>query len=282
MTRKLIVNADDFGRTPGVTEGILRAHLEGIVTSTTAMMNMPGAALALQRARKECPRLGLGVHLVFSVGRPLLPTEWVSSLVDRHGHFWSQQDILSNPDRLDLAELKSELEAQIKTFQNATGSLPDHIDAHHFVHLLPPFFELYLELAEKFNLPARNPLPRHEDELAAYPPAGSIPIPRAQLEHAVRVNWDLLQRHPVRTTHHFVQSFFGDQALTVTHLLHILDSLPDGTTELMTHPGLADDALRQESRYTTQREKELALLCHPSVKQHIVELNIKLITFADL
>ena len=65
MSKRLIVNADDYGRTAGVVEGILRAHQRGIVTSTTAMMNMPGIEDALRRAQSY-PELGLGVHLVFS------------------------------------------------------------------------------------------------------------------------------------------------------------------------------------------------------------------------
>ncbi len=281
MTRRLIVNADDFGRTPGVTEGILRAHCEGIVTSATVMMNMPGAAAALQRAQKECPRLGLGVHLVFTAGRPLMPVEWVSSLVDKHGRFLSQDEVLANPDRIDLGELKSELKAQIKTFQNAAGQWPDHLDAHHFVHVLPQFFEVYLELAEEFQLPARIPLPRDE-EWPAHLPAGLSAVPPEQLRAILQSDWSLLQQHPVRRTDYFIGHFFGDEALTVAHLLHILDGLPEGTGELMTHPGLADDALRAQSRYHVQRERELALLCHPTVKQHIADLGLRLITFAGL
>ena len=77
MTKRLIVNADDFGRTHQVSDGILSAHCDGIVTSTTVMMSMPGAARDLTRALAEAPKLGLGVHLVFTAGRPLLPPEWV-------------------------------------------------------------------------------------------------------------------------------------------------------------------------------------------------------------
>src|SRR5512135_1195324 len=84
MSKQLIINADDFGRTRGISEGIIRAHKEGIVTSATAMMNMPGVANDLSKAKTEAPTLGLGVHLTFTAGRPLLPTEWVSSLIDEH------------------------------------------------------------------------------------------------------------------------------------------------------------------------------------------------------
>src|SRR5512139_1478906 len=160
MTRQLIVNADDFGRTRGVSAGILRAHLEGIVSSATAMMNMPGVAADLHQARSEAPRLGLGVHLNFTAGRPLLPTEWCASLVDEHGHFLTQEAIMAAPDRLNPDELREELKSQISTFKNALNVLPDHLDAHHFVRLYPPLFEVYLDLAESFKLPVRIPFPR--------------------------------------------------------------------------------------------------------------------------
>jgi len=282
MIKKLIVNADDFGRTPGVSQGILRACQEGIVTSTTVMMNMAGAPEALQRVIQEHPHIGLGVHLVFTSGRPLILPEWVPSLLGEHGYFLSQDDIRSNPERIDLSELRSELKAQIKTFQNATGRNPDHVDAHHFIHLLPRFFELYLELAEENKIPARLPIPFNEKELASLTPIELAAIPSDQPQSIIRADWELLKKHPVKSTHHFEASFFGDEALTVTHLTHILSGLPDGITELMTHPGLADEKLLKYSRYTTQREKELEILCDPDIKQHVADLGIQLVTFADL
>src|SRR5512134_2504252 len=109
MTRQLIVNADDFGRTRGVSAGILRAHQEGIVTSTTAMMNMSGVAADLHLAQTEAPRLGLGVHLNFTAGRPLLPPEWCASLVDEHGHFLTQDAVAAAPERLKPDEMREEL-----------------------------------------------------------------------------------------------------------------------------------------------------------------------------
>ena len=77
---RLIVNADDYGRTPGVSRGIRQAHLRGIVTSTTAMMNMPAIEEDLQAALEETPELGLGVHLVLTCGAPLSPSGRVSTI----------------------------------------------------------------------------------------------------------------------------------------------------------------------------------------------------------
>jgi predicted glycoside hydrolase/deacetylase ChbG (UPF0249 family) len=280
MTRQLIVNADDFGRTRGVSAGILRAHLEGIVTSTTAMMNMPGVAGDLHQARSEAPRLGLGVHLNFTAGRPLLPPEWCASLVDERGHFLTQEAIAAAPDRVNPDELREELKSQIATFKNAMGMLPDHLDAHHFVHLYPPFFEVYLDLADSFKLPARIPFPRQEAELDHMPPIiGNTPPETAR--QIGRTDQHLLAARAFKTTDHFVATFY-DKTVSVPFLMEILASLPQGSSELMAHPGLLDDQLRAESRYNVQREDELAVLTNSQVIEYLDRLDIQLITFAAL
>jgi chitin disaccharide deacetylase len=280
MTRQLIVNADDFGRTRGVSAGILRAHLDGIVTSTTAMMNLPGVVPDLHQARTEAPRLGLGVHLNFTVGRPLLPAEWCASLVDEHGHFLTRDVLMAQPDRISPDELRAELKSQITTFKNAMDRLPDHLDAHQFVHLYPPLFRVYLDLAENFKLPLRIPFPQLAAELDQVPLIiGDVPPETAKsMLHADR---QFLVEHDFKAPDHFVATFFDQQA-TVEQLLSVIDNLPDGTTELMTHPGLVDDQLQAESRYALQREQEVAALTDPQVMARLTELDIKLITFAEL
>ena len=280
MTRQLIVNADDFGRTRGVSAGILRAHLEGSVTSTTAMMNMPGVAADLHQARAEAPRLGLGVHLNFTAGRPLLPVEWCASLVDEQGHFLSQEAIIANPDRIKPDELRAELKSQITTFKNALNVLPDHLDAHHMVHLYPPLFEVYLDLADSFKLPARIPFPRQADDLQHMPPiAGDMSLETAK--QISESDQKILASHGVKSPDHFVGTFYA-KTVSVPFLMEILASLPQGTSELMTHPGLLDDQLRKESKYNVQREDELSVLTNPQILNYLVQLDIKLITYADL
>jgi chitin disaccharide deacetylase len=280
MSRQLIVNADDFGRTRGVSAGIVRAHLDGIVTDTTAMMNLPGVVPDLHQVRTEAPQLGLGVHLNFTVGRPLLPVEWCSSLVDEHGHFLTRAVLMTQPDRINPDELHAELKSQITAFKNAMNRLPDHIDAHQFVHLYPPLFRVYLDLAESFKLPLRIPFPQIVVELDQIPPIiGDVPPETAKsMLHADR---QFLVEHEFRTSDHFVATFYDQQA-TVEHLLNVIETLPDGTTELMTHPGLVDDQLKAESSYNVQREQEVAVLTDPQVMARLTELDIQLITFAEL
>jgi predicted glycoside hydrolase/deacetylase ChbG (UPF0249 family) len=280
MSRQLIVNADDFGRSRGVSDGILRAHRDGIVTGTTAMMNMPGVAHDLLRAASEAPRLGLGVHLTFTAGRPLLPMEWVRSLVDEHDHFLSQAAIMQQPTRIDPDELMSELKAQITTFKNALGHLPDHLDAHHFVHLYPPLFRVYLDLADSFDLPIRLPIPRQPAALDRIP-ALLGNVPRDVLEPILQADWALLEGRAIRTTDHFVMSFFGRDT-SIVSLLQVLKDLPEGVTELMTHPGVADEHIRAESNYHVEREQELAALTDPQVLVQIQKLDIELVSYAKL
>jgi predicted glycoside hydrolase/deacetylase ChbG (UPF0249 family) len=281
MARQLIVNADDYGRSEGVTRGIIRAHREGIVTSTTVMMNMPNITDALKLA-DDYPDLGMGVHLVFTAWRPLLPPAEIPSLVDEDGYFHSQEALLSHPERIDTCELRAELKTQIERFR-ALGREPDHLDCHHFVHLYPPFFAVYVELAEEYGLPLRLPFPP-EEELAKA--AASVDIfqglPLDFLREIARQDIALVQAKGIPHPDGFIRSFYGEDALTLENLLGILKGLPEGISEMMTHPGLADEELLAKSTYGKEREKELELLCHPQVKEMIVELGIELVNFGVL
>ena len=283
MTKKLIVNADDFGRTHRVSEGILKAHRDGIVTSATAMMNIPGAAHDLHRALAEAPNLGLGVHLVFTLGRPLLPPEWALSLIDEHGRFLAQESILEEPERLEPDELLSEFKAQVSAFEHSVGRRPDHVDCHHFAHVHPHLFAVYHNLALELSLPMRIPFPRAEAGLAdpALMPGMASAIPEATVKAVAQANWARLAERPVRAPDHFIAGFYGDH-VSVEYLLSLLDRLPDGIRELMTHPGYSDETLAAESAYSAKREDEIAVLTDPRVRQRIADLGIELTTYASI
>ena len=282
MNKQLIVNADDYGRTAGVVEGILRAHQQGIVTSTTAMMNMPGIEAALQRAQSY-PDLGLGVHLVFSAWRPLLPPERIPSLVDDDGAFLNQKVLWARSEAIDLHELRAELTAQVERFRALMGHPPDHLDCHHFVHSHPLFFAVYVELAAGWDLPIRTPFPPEE---ALGQAAATVPLieglPLSGVRDMMRRDRELVQARGVRHPDHFVGGFYGQEAVTLENLLAILEGLREGTTELMCHPCLADEQLLAESVYGRPREKELELLCHPRVRDKLDELGIELVNFGAL
>ena len=235
MAKKLIVNADDYGRTVGVARGILRAHRAGIVTSTTAMVNMPDIAASLRLARGE-PALGLGVHLVFTAGAPVLPAEQVPCLVDPGGSFWSAGVWQTRLDKLDPDELWAEWQAQLAVFRAEAGE-PDHLDCHHFLHLYPPIFALYLRLADTEGLPARVPFASEaadDSESTAF--GANFGVTPEVVSFILQADRTILHDRPVPHPDHFFVGFVGDQDLSVTRLFGVIDAVPDGVSEIMVHP----------------------------------------------
>ena len=281
MTKRLIVNADDYGRTPGVSRGILQAHREGIVTSTTVMINQPQIEAQLADAL-SCPDLGIGLHLVFTAWLPVLPPEAIPTLVDEQGHFLDQHTVWARADALSLQQLRAELAAQLERFSALAGRLPDHLDCHHFVHLYPPFFGIYADLAAQFSLPLRVPFPLQADFQRAL---DTLPFlegfPSDLVRGMIVTNSALLGSRHLAYPKHFISTFFGEDALSPDYLVNLLRSLPDGTSELMCHPGYVDSTL-ESSTYRAERERELAILTHPTVRDQVDALGIELINFGSL
>ena len=117
MPKRLIINSDDYGRTPDISRGIREAHLQGVVTSTTCMINIPTTADDVRVALKETPDLKLGVHLVLTMGKPLSKRETVSSVVDENGNFFNNVAFLANLSSLKVDEVKTEWRLQIERFK---------------------------------------------------------------------------------------------------------------------------------------------------------------------
>src|SRR5262245_16972378 len=244
----LIVNADDFGRTPGVNAGIVEAHRRGIVTSATLMVNQPAAAEAADLARQN-PRLGVGLHVALTGGgAPTLPKAQVRSLVDPRGALWP------TPEGLEAAhqhEVLLEVRAQVKRFRELVGRLPTHLDSHHHSHRLPAVLEALVTLAWETGLPVRS------------------------VSSDMRLRF---LREGMATPDRFIDSFYGEDA-TLETLLQALAELQPGTTELMCHPARVDEALRSGSSYAERRAHELAILTHTEVRQNIQATGVRLASF---
>lgn len=271
----LIVNADDYGMTASVSAGIRQAHLGGIVTSTTVMMNMPDAEDALRLAP---PTLGLGVHLTMTEGVPLLPAERLPRLLGLADgvHFPDWPIVRAHAPTLPTDEIAAEWRAQVERFRAITGRTPDHLDSHHHsAYYSYALYTLLLDLAAEYGCALR--LPYREDGLPV--PGDLLAVPEDF--PADETPRDLAGRRGLRFPHRFISRFYDDGA-SLDVLLALLDDLDDGVTELMTHPGLADAGLEQITSYNRQRARELDLLTHPRVTEKIDALGIRLITFADL
>lgn len=255
--RRLIVNADDLGRSKGVDAGIARAHIEGIVTSATLMTNGPGAEGGAAVAR-ENPRLGVGVHLVLTYARPLSDPAAVPSLVEPDGAFPRKPSALVGRGRARTDEVLREYRAQLARARELIGRDPTHVDTHHWVQEEPAIFDAFLELARESGLAARHLNAAERERLRA---AG------------------------VRTTDRYTREFQHPRPIDVAALLALLERIAaegDGSTELMCHPGEADAELERTSAYAAHRQVELATLTDPTVRAKVRELGFVPITYGDL
>ena len=239
------------------------------------MMNLPGIEEALHKAMQECPRIGLGVHLVLTTGSPLLPPSQVETLVTGDKSFVHASDLIERLSSIDPQEVKAEWGAQMERFISITGQKPDHLDSHHHISFLSQaLFLVMLELAQTYACAIRFPTGEAAvDMLSEIPPKSA----RECLESNLRL---VDQFKPCRPDH-FLKSFYGEEA-TRTVLINLLDNLPSGTTEIMCHPGYADEGLIGGSDYQIQREGELSILTDAKVMEFVKEKKIELINFRDL
>jgi len=267
VPKRLIINSDDYGRSPEISQGIRLAYQYGVVTSTTCMMNIPTTADDVRLAVKEAPGLGLGVHLVLTMGKPMMPHEAVRSVTDRDGNFFKYGPFVKNLPRLDVREVKVEWRAQIEAFIAAAGKKPDHLDSHHHSsYFSPELFRAMMELTQEYDCPIRFPFTGGEyGELKPTEP--HVPA--------------LIKEFNPRRPNLFISDFYDQQA-TLPVLYELLLSLQDGVTELMCHVGFVPDAFMKESVYNKPRQRELGILLDPTVRTLVKALKIQLITFADL
>jgi predicted glycoside hydrolase/deacetylase ChbG (UPF0249 family) len=250
--KRLIVNADDFGRSAGVDDGIVRAHRDGIVTSTTFMTNTPSTPHAATLARAT-PTLDVGVHLVLTYARPLSTPSRIRSLVRKDGSFWRPSELLARP--IDRDEALAEYRAQFARARELTGREPTHMDTHHWIHDHPALSWAVSELARETGAAARTHTPAQRDEYRA---------------------------KGVRTTDHFTREFQHPGHIGLADLLELISRLEDGVTELMCHPGEPDPELVATSAYARERPLELAVLTDPRVRRALEADRVELTTFAAL
>jgi chitin disaccharide deacetylase len=213
--RYLIVNGDDFGASPGINVGIVEAHRRGILTSASLMVNRPASEEAAWCSR-DLPHLSVGLH------------------TDLTG-------------RTDPSDCRAELHRQFRRFQELTGGLPTHLDAHHNAHRDPRLLPAFLDLAREYRLPLR--------------------------EHS-----------PVRYFSKFYGRWDGVthlEQVRLESLVRMLETeVPEGCTELSCHPGYVDPHF--PSDYAAEREAELRTLCEPILREVLTRQKIRLITFREV
>ena len=289
--RRLIINADDFGLTVGVNRAIVEAHEHGVVSSATLMANGQAFADAVCLARST-PRLGVGCHVALVDGAPLLHQTQVSSLLDngsssagapRFREGILKFGALALLDRLGADEIEAEATAQIRKLQ-ASGIAVTHLDSHKHTHVFPRVLRPLLQAARNCGVRAiRNPFERIQGSQLAASPS----LWRRWTEVGVLRGLAKQFREAVQQAGIFTPD--GTLAIVATGALNerllqlMVENLPEGTWELVCHPGYNDGDLQGiRTRLRDSREQELRILTSRSTRDLLTASRIEVVSFREV
>jgi hopanoid biosynthesis associated protein HpnK len=272
LRTRLIVNADDFGRSHSINQAVIRAHREGILTTASLMTNEPGFDEAVALAR-ENPRLGVGLHLALLCGHSALPPAQIPGLVNERSEFTESPGAAGFRYffRRELKEqLRAEIHQQFQRFQ-ATGLTLDHVNGHLHLHLHPTVFRILMEDAAQLRI--------HRMRLTFDPfwlnarLASGFWIYRAF--HCIVYHLLSARARPSfkkRGIKHTIRVFglLQNARVDEPYVSRLLPQLPPGDSELYSHPSL------------DEFKNEFDALVSPRVREQIEKLGIELIRYQDL
>jgi predicted glycoside hydrolase/deacetylase ChbG (UPF0249 family) len=287
--KKLIVNADDFGITKGVTDAIIDCHADGIVTSTTLMSNMPSAEYAASRARAY-PKLSVGLHLNLTEGRPLAALSKVDNLVDSQGNFLDssiQYKSIWFGEKTE-EQVYSECEAQLLRALD-WGLNISHFDSHHRIQNSPIVRRTIIKLHKLYGIAASR------TQKGLYWTYSGAKF-HFKLKKTL-LNLRKLRRGYIRMLNHLIMRKNGlltpDRIISPNYLIpclfdpkeqfiQCLKSLPDGICELALHPGYYDEKSTDSPVYNKVRKFDAQIARDENVRNCIKEYDISLISYKDL
>ncbi|PYU03592.1 MAG: hypothetical protein DMG34_12680 [Acidobacteria bacterium] len=272
MEKRLIINADDYGLSRGITDGILLTHQKGILTSTSLMVNQPATDYAISRA-EEVPELGIGIHLNLTQGMPVLPKDQVRTLVDADGYFYSTQ------------EIEAEFRAQIRLMKSY-GLMPTHADSHHRIHMYPSAARAFHNAIVSEGIRrARAPRKQYWPANGRWGGPHIGPLYRrlaakSYLEFLQSVVFRDLQLPDAGVTFH--PSYSGKLAALPTAWQSTLEHLPGGSYEMWCHPGFLENGFSGTDSIADQREVEIGILTDKNLRELARRREIQLISFRQL
>ncbi|MGO5136962.1 carbohydrate deacetylase [Clostridium butyricum] len=254
--KHLIINADDFGYSKAVNLGIMESHINGVLTSTTLMANMPGVDHAVSLL-KDMPNLCVGAHLTLTCGKPMLG-EKVSTLIKENGYFFKLEDVENKVVQMDTNEIYEEWKTQIRYLLKKGVNL-SHIDSHHHVHTFKEHEEIIKVLSEEFNLPVRN--------------CNNV------LENKIRF-LDLCNYNPIRN----MEEKYENVRIECFKLIEeiIKKNIQYENTEAMCHPAFLDSYLLENSSFNIARIREVDILCDQLMRDLINKYEIKLCNYKNI
>jgi len=263
MSKNLIINADDYGITSEVSRGIRLAYTSGVLTSTTVMAIGLSCEEDLQLLQKECPAMGVGVHLTLTTFKPISKINEVASLINDKGNFYRLNELKTAVQNISPEELYNEWVLQVDKIISF-GLNIDHLDSHHnAAYLSTTTFEVFKAIAKQFSLPVRLPM---------------SPVGNLALETSAKASLDAAAvKSPDQLNFDFAEA--ADKRAS---LVNLLEKLNPGTTEVLCHPGFIDKELRSISSLLEPRQLEIEALCAPEIRQVIQKQQIELTTYGRL
>ena len=250
---KLIINADDFGLSPGVNHGIVDAFKQGVVRSTTMMVGMPGEDHGVELAKAN-PQLSIGIHLRLTAGKPMCDN--LETLTDASGRFLDQLSFYDS-DSLCPKEIEREFRAQIEHFLKL-GLTPTHFDSHHHCYGHPIALPVISKLAKEYGIPYRT-------------------VDASQVTE--------ITTETAHYTYRFTDRFYGKVSLQM--LLDIVDKElaeqgHNAILEVMCHPAYIDQGLMEASSYTEARVKEFDILTSEELQQNLTSRSVELTDYKEV
>jgi len=288
--KRIIIHADDFGLSKSINQGIIKAYREGVLTSASLMVNMPGFENAVD-SLKNNSALDIGLHINLFRGKPVIPFHAIRTLTDENGFFLQGVFKIVKriyQKRLNLTELELECDAQMKKALD-NGIKITHIDSEKHLHLFNHVYRIIVKLARKYGINkirnineypyiARFMLDRNHIFNSSLCKATALQILSMRVKKINSINY-------IKSTDY---SFGLLGSMTLNKYERLFNYLEEGTTEILCHPGYIDEEWRQpplnRERYyiNINREKELNALLSPALKETIHKLNIGLINYKEL
>ncbi len=279
--KRLIVNADDFGLHEMINDGIIQAYRQGCVTSTTLVAGGNAFEHAV-RLSERCPTLGVGVHLTLVGSRPVSQHN-IGSLLNRNGSFWDDYLTFTRhylQGRINTAHIETELSCQLQKTV-AHGINISHLDSHQHLHVLPGFPRIVSRLARKFGV-TKIRIPAEPIFLFyATNHSWRKSLNRTLLTTCAQGVRSQYQSNGLRSPEHFFGMLSGGQT-TEPALLSIIDQLPNGTSEIMVHPGRDNTRLNAVFHWNYHWWEELEALRSAATFTRLHERGVQLINYWDL
>lgn len=275
-TAKIIINADDFGLTKGINEAVFKLVDAGTVTSTSVMSNIPH----FKEIRQIWNRIGIGVHLNLTTGKPVLSKKDVPTLVDSDGNFFSLTELLrrAKKDQISQREMEDEFNAQIERIIKM-GIQPDHVNSHQSLLKYPYFSPSIIRVAKRSNITRIRTYRIRHFKIAHF----------LNPKKLLKLSYLIYQKRRVQKEGFRVANRF-DSLLSPRlnhedahrYLNNVFHTLWNGVLELIVHPGYCNAEMFWLGDYTHEREAELHTLLSDKFKKTLDDSPVELISFKDL